>query len=366
MRKYPNFIIKKNRSGVNMIALQAFCWLLFAVYEIGFVYYTSHFIGNVYNYLIYYSINITQFYVQLEILNKLSYKRKFSLIHVTLLFLSAVAGFLLIKVLAGMILLQPDTALGSRLKQAWQYLPLDLFRGVYYSIYAIFFWVGINIERFHKQSLIAENGRLSVLQQKAAVEQKLVRAENAHLQQQLNPHLLFNSLNFVYSSVLEHSEEASENILLLTDILRYSLEPAGTDGKKWLTDELLQLNNMIRINAFRFDDRLNLKENFQVSSGNLRIIPLILLTLTENIFKHGLLTDTERPAFLTVITDQAGKLTFRSFNQKRRMSHMDTNATGGIGMQNVRIRLEQYYPGNYQLDVIEDAERFELNLTITL
>ena len=229
---------------------------------------------------------------------------------------------------------------------------------------ATFYWAASHISYFRKQAHESEKRRLLAQNEKLEAEAKLAESRNAYLTQQLNPHLLFNSLNFIYNSVYQQSPEASRCILLLSDILRFSLEDTGADGKVLLEDEIEQVKNLIAINRYRFNGVLSLETKFDLAAGPDRIIPLILLTLTENLFKHGNLKNPEQPAFLQIETSETRKLRYYSRNLKKSKSGHVRNR--GIGLQNTRKRLDFAYPGKYELNVSEDGECYELWLNLQL
>ena len=134
--------------------------------------------------------------------------------------------------------------------------------------------------------MLPEIDRLKNESELLAVKMKLAQSENAYLQQQMNPHMLFNSLAFIHSTVYKISHEAAENVILLTDILRFSIEETDADGKIQLSSEAEQIENMIKINAYRFDHSLRISYIIEGDLTGHKIIPLVLMTLTENIFKH--------------------------------------------------------------------------------
>lgn len=362
----PNFLRINQKEQRHHVLLHMICWLFFAVYEIAFVFYMTDIAGNLINYTIYYLINICQFYIQVALMNRLLFAPKpnwgLLLVWIALLLICST----IIKGLAGSALLPVNTPLTERIKQAQRFGPIDFFRSCYFGLLALFYWLGGNIAVFRKKAAEAETAQYIALNEQAELTARLTRAENAYLQQQLNPHLLFNSLNFIYSRVAEHSEQASSCVLLLSDILRYTLEPSGDDGKKQLADELIEVNNLININRFRFAQGLCLNCHISEAAGSWRIIPLILLTLTENIFKHGQLLDPENPGSITIAVNDQGKLHYHSANLKKRVTFKTGTPDTGIGMQNVRIRLDQYYPGRYQMVINEDPQSYHVNLTIEL
>lgn len=197
---------------------------------------------------------------------------------------------------------------------------------------------------------------------KNMLETTLTRLRNVHLQQQLNPHLLFNTLNFIYSNVAEHSAEASRGVILLSEIMQFSMEEADDDGKVPVAHELAQVINLVELNRLRFDHPLLLDFEIKCEDNEAVIIPLVLLTLAENMFKHG--DFTAQPALLHLMISREGRLELRSRNKKRPGVTPDNRKN--IGLDNTRLRLDNYYPGAYRLEIREDELFFELKLIMFL
>lgn len=208
--------------------------------------------------------------------------------------------------------------------------------------------------------------RDEVKQRKILEKQKLeLEIENSQanfnfLKAQINPHFLHNTLNFLYAKALPLSSELSEGILCLSDIMRYALNEGGKNEKSLLKDEIEHLENVIRINQFRFSNTLNVQfEVTGVTSGEM-IVPFVLITLVENAFKHGDLKNREHPIIIR-ITVEGKRLHFYCSNKKNPgFKEIST----GIGLQNILKRLDIMYGDTYTYKVQEDAEFYSTELII--
>jgi LytS/YehU family sensor histidine kinase len=243
-------------------------------------------------------------------------------------------------------------------------IPTTLYRASYFTILATFYWAAGHISYFRKQAAAAEKQELLALKDKAELEVRLAEANNAYLAQQINPHLLFNSLSFIYSSVILYSDAAAKCVLLVTDLMRFSLEETGTDGKVALTDEIQQIERLLEINRLRFDRPPAIQVFLEGNFAPYRIIPLILFTLTENIIKHGDLNQPATPGLLRISADEEGNLAYFSRNLKKPESGYARRRQ--VGLQNVRIRLDFAYPEKYSLAIADTAEYYELTLNLSL
>ncbi len=190
--------------------------------------------------------------------------------------------------------------------------------------------------------------------------EKLI-AELAFLKSQINPHFLFNSLNNIYSLAYQKSAETPEAILKLSEIMRYMLYESNVD-KVELSDEIRYLKNYIELQKLRLKDKARIK--FEVSGDieSKTITPLVLISFVENAFKHGVAVDDENPIIIR-INIEAGKLFFQVINKKGKKNKDDT---GGIGLQNVKRRLDLLYKDQYRLNIDNSNDVYTSELYLNL
>jgi LytS/YehU family sensor histidine kinase len=197
--------------------------------------------------------------------------------------------------------------------------------------------------------------------QKLQLEIEKSQANFNFLKAQINPHFLHNTLNFLYAKSLPYSPELSEGILTLSDIMRYALsEGNAKDGKAALKDEIEHVRNVIKINQLRFSNHLKVAFNVEGVVNGATIIPFVLITLVENAFKHGDLKNSENPIEINLkVKDKS--LYFYCRNKKK-MGPKELST--GIGLDNIKKRLDLAYNKEYELRVNEDAEFYATELTI--
>jgi two-component system LytT family sensor kinase len=218
---------------------------------------------------------------------------------------------------------------------------------------------------FARRTIMKEKQLRETERKKLQAEQEKLEAEYAFLRAQINPHFLHNTLNFFYAKSLGCSQELSDSILTLSEIMRYSLEGGEDDnGTVLLSKEVEHLQKVIRINQLRFSNRLQVQFTTTGNIDSVRMIPLILITLVENAFKHGELTNAQHPLILRLeISDDNAQLHFMTFNRKKagpkELSH-------GIGMDNIRKRLECAYKDNYTLAIKDEDDFYTTHLVIAL
>lgn len=341
------------------------CWTLFITYELTMVYIALGTLEKLYIYLVFYAINISFFYLFATLLDYVFEERKRR-------YFKGIAGYLLLlslymitKSVADYLVSSSPANPSNSIIYIEGFLQRNIMRALYFSILAMFYWAAGHISYFRRQAAEAEKRQLIIEKEKAELETQLTKSRNAYLQQQINPHMLFNALNFVYNSTQKYSDDAANCIWLLSEIMRFSLEEAGPDGKIKLDREVEQIENLIAINRYRFKEPLYLKPELHGDFSRYKIIPLILLTLTENIFKHGNLAESDSPALLKLFTDENGQLTFHSRNLKKsKNGHLRQRKA--LGLQNIRLRMDSFYKDNYKLEINEPGEFYELTLTLKL
>src|ERR1700744_3168662 len=193
------------------------------------------------------------------------------------------------------------------------------------------------------------------------LENQRLTAELSFLKSQINPHFLFNSLNSIYSLAYQRSETTPEAILKLSEIMRYMLYECN-DNKVALSKELQYLQNYIDLQKIRFGKKsyIDFKVNGRVEHQ--QIVPLLLIAFIENAFKHGIANDPLMPISLLVDVD-AEHLHFYIRNKKH---NTNRHVIGGIGLNNVKRRLDLLYPGKYNLDITEDEQTYTCELSLVL
>ena len=198
---------------------------------------------------------------------------------------------------------------------------------------------------------------------KLTTELKLKEAELKLLKAQIHPHFLFNTLNNLYGLTLEKSDEAPGLVLQLSEILDYILYRCD-EQRVLLSEELDNLKNYLNIERIRYSEKLKLNVTLPEETGQFKIAPLIILPFIENAFKHGV-SHFPGVAFVNLNIQLLNKnLVLTIENPKNQVTHVNNNK--GIGLMNVRKRLDLTYPGKYILSIDDRAETFSVNLTLEL
>ncbi|MET0394869.1 MAG: sensor histidine kinase, partial [Chitinophagaceae bacterium] len=194
----------------------------------------------------------------------------------------------------------------------------------------------------------------------ALLLQKSREAELQFLRSQINPHFLFNTLNNIYSLVYEQSDKAPAAMLRLSDMMRYMLYEKKETVP--LAKEWDYISSFVELQKLRFHEEPAI---VLTAEGNLDahlIPPYLLIPFVENAFKHGDLRDAADPLTITLAAGD-GDIRFRVQNK---ISHRNKDESGGVGLDNVRRRLELIFPGRHTLQTGSDGRQHAATLILKL
>jgi two-component system, LytTR family, sensor kinase len=197
------------------------------------------------------------------------------------------------------------------------------------------------------------------------LEKEKLAAELKFLKSQIHPHFLFNTLNNLYALTLKKSDKAPEVVIQLSHLLEYTLY-SGRETYVELQEELKQLRDYIELEKLRYGKRLRVKLEISSQVDGLHIAPLMLLPFVENSFKHGASSDMEAP-YIEIFADvQDAVLDFRIRNSYKPEKDKSADYKTGIGLTNVKRRLELLYPAKHKLEINNTSEVFEVLLHLNL
>lgn len=188
------------------------------------------------------------------------------------------------------------------------------------------------------------------------------------LRSQINPHFLFNALNTIYGTAIqEKAERTSEAVEKLGDMMRFMLQENMQEHIS-LVREIDYLENYIGLQKLRTDPSpgVNIQVQIEQPPTTVRIAPMLLIPFVENAFKHGI--SLREPSHITISLEMKGKtLHFDVHNSKHPKPENDPEKhKSGIGLSNVRQRLQLFYPGRYELMIRETAKEYFVHLTLQL
>jgi len=201
--------------------------------------------------------------------------------------------------------------------------------------------------------------------QKMALERDNLALELAFLKSQINPHFLFNTLNNIYTLVVAGRKSGAKSIAKLSGIMNYLLHESNKPFVS-LNAELDFLKDYVDLEKLRFDEKVEISVIMEEDSDRYIIVPLILFPFIENAFKHGPKASNRKNAWIKLlIRVEDGVLKMEISNGINR-TPKPINYIGGIGVINVRKRLELNYPDRYELKIGEQEESYRVMLTLSL
>lgn len=203
------------------------------------------------------------------------------------------------------------------------------------------------------------------------LEKEKIESELKFLKSQINPHVLFNNLNNIYSYALEKSEKVPGMLLKLSDIMRYMLNE-GENQFVPLEKEINYLKDFIELQKLRLEERGTVNLAVQGNPQNYTIPPLLLVAFVENSFKHSMRSEIDNIYIDFKLNIEDGKLYFTSKNTFSESDGPDPIGTNeretGIGLKNVQKRLQLIYEGKHELEILKEEGYFivKLNLDLTV
>jgi two-component system, LytTR family, sensor kinase len=247
-------------------------------------------------------------------------------------------------------------------------LILDTIRTYWgYAFYAIgyYFITRSNLKekqlrQVEQQKATAELAAAQLEAKNAQAQQALLEMELNFLRAQINPHFLYNTLNVFYTQVQPLSPPLAKGLLTLSQVMRYSLETVQGGQLVPLKQETINLQRVISIHQLRFNQQLQIDFTIEGPYSQVQVAPLLFITLLENALKHGVANDPTHPIVLWLSVD-ATHIHFTIRNQKNGQPH---GSSSGIGMENLRSRLQAVYGSRYLLSVEETDHQYHVGLAI--
>lgn len=189
------------------------------------------------------------------------------------------------------------------------------------------------------------------------------QAELMHLKSQVNPHFFFNTLNNLYGLVEKDTAKAQQLILKLSDMMRYSIYEGQND---WVTlaDEITYLENYMDLHKMRYHKEITIRFDVEAEDRSIKIMPLLFIIMVENAFKHGV-EKLRKDAFVYIRLKSG--LQYVDFEIENNFDAEEQDRTEGIGLNNLKKRLELVYLNKHKLEI--DTNRrdiYKIRLRLTL
>jgi len=187
-----------------------------------------------------------------------------------------------------------------------------------------------------------------------------LEAELMLLKNQINPHFFFNTLNNLYSLIKKDADAAQDYVLKLSDLMRFTIYDSGKE-KVQLKDEILYLINYIELQTARYHKDIDVNFEKNIKNSEATVAPLLFIILLENAFKHGVEKATENAFVHIKIIEDDSKI---SCTIKNNYDPEESSKEGGIGLNNLKDRLNLLYPNTHQLTNNIDKDIYSTTLEI--
>lgn len=238
-----------------------------------------------------------------------------------------------------------------------------IFRGYYFIAYYSFWDISLYfvVYIFSTSLFRLARGYFKIQE----IENEKTISELKALKSQINPHFLFNSLNSIYSLARKKSESVPEKIVQLSDLMRHIIYESDSDFIP-LEKEVEMIKNYIELQNLRTGEKDKIILEVIGEIGNKKIAPLLFLPFVENSFKHGLKGGAEN-VFVDIRIEVSGKvLNFEIENSKGKTVEIINSKYKGIGVENVKKRLDLIYENSHLLQITDREETFKVLLQLQL
>ncbi len=204
---------------------------------------------------------------------------------------------------------------------------------------------------------------LNFFQKNLELQRKLADSQLQTLQAQINPHFMFNVLNYINVLIDKDTELASDLLVKYADILRYQLYSSKNETNE-LSQEVLFLKKFIEIERLRWQDKLDVQCHWTIENPHFRIAPLLLIVLVENAFKHVSRSVLQKGYISLSLTQEGNTLQFEVKNAVMRSEISIKRPNSGIGLSNLKERLRILYPHKHTMSIDEQENMYHTQLIL--
>jgi two-component system LytT family sensor kinase len=325
-------------SFLNKYKYHFLVWSIYTAYEVAFTGILAGGLTTIDYYIFYSTFHIPLFYFHAHVLLKYTLEGKKKVNPFLLVFLVLIELILFISIKYGC-----QIVIQRYVKHNIQYnyhismedLAEMVWRPIYFLSYSTGYYFLMRVRRQRRLVEKMQQQGLKKLIQEKEMKNELILTQNAFLRSQINQDFLINTLSSLYDETREAAPKAAESILSLSDIMQYALSEEASTGFVKMEKEINLIENFLILHQARQVHQAQLKFSYNKESLSMEFIPLILMTLTENILKHGKLDDSQKPAEIKINFENL-ILRIETSNHESSNSKIPSH---GIGLKNIRERL---------------------------
>ena len=202
--------------------------------------------------------------------------------------------------------------------------------------------------------------------QRQELQNQTIESELRFLKTQINPHFLFNTLNSLYALSLKKSDNAPEVVLQLSEMMRYMLYECN-EPQVLLSKEVGYIENYLSLEKIRLQKNITVKFDVEGNTNDVFIAPLLLIPFIENSFKHGIANQIGEGYVYIKLRAKENQLLFQIANSRTSLQAIPSltgKKSGGIGLVNVKRRLDLLYPNKNTLNIDESPQMYLVELVL--
>ena len=200
-------------------------------------------------------------------------------------------------------------------------------------------------------------------QKNKELEKEKLQTELAFLKNQVSPHFFMNTLNNIHALIDINSEDAKNSIIKLSKLMRYLLYDSE-EGKTTLAKEIEFIKSYVDLMKLRFTSKVKIQLSFPDNIPEIEIPPMLFTSLVENAFKHGVSYQSE--SFIEIIMNANKEFLFFRIRNSKQKGGNGIMELGGIGLENLKKRLNLIYGKKFSIVQNENDEAFEINIKLPL
>ncbi|TKC09958.1 hypothetical protein FA048_07035 [Pedobacter polaris] len=355
-------MLKNSLNWIKKYKIHFIVWALFMLYETVVIGLLFNLYGNPIIYIAHYIVIVSIFYVHANFILAWALRDKTNVIwRLPFIIIIQIILYILLNYSADLILIGLNLIeVKGKHNLDSTFILRNLYRGIYFLGFSTGYYFLSNFLSQRKKTEELEKEKLEKVIQQQKTEQELIIAQNAFLKAQINPHFLFNTLDFIYHKVNMHSEIAGEAVIRLSQMMRYAIDSDEMENTIYLADEIEQVENLIYLYQIRKTNDLNVYFSYTEDVKHLQLIPLVLLTLVENIFKHGDISDDDDIAYinLSILNELLQIQTVNLIN------HHKVKNTTNSGLNNIHKRLCYAYGNEVSFQYQSIDQHFKANIEI--
>jgi len=361
--KYQTIMIKKIENFLIKQKIHFIGWGFFIVSESMLTAGIVGGFGEPLDYILHYGLNIVLFYTNALAILPFIFKDYSWKWRLPIGLVYVVIAYFLLKYLIDIALLDLDSRDEIPNPNTRKYVLGTIWRCVMFSGLSGFYYLFIRYEIQRTESNRLAEEKFQSLIRQSEMQLQLNKAEAAYLRAQINPHLLFNTINFIYDQVRTVKPKAALALITLSKIFRFSTENDQSNSLPTLQEEIKQVRHLIKLNQLRTERAYFLEFNYSKEVTKFRFIPLVLITLVENMFKHGDLRNKNQPGVINIWIEDN---TF-NISTKNVINSVKLFPSLNQGLKNIEKRLQLAYSQQISFKYSNNEENlFFTSLTLKI